>query len=179
MVTIIADEGKSRIGLELYQTLLSKEAQTDYVTLEQVQVKPCVNCGGCTRKTYGKCVTRDDGDWIYSKIIRADVLVLVSPVVFGCFSFRMKRVMDKFGLVMDQHYSVKNKELVKGGMVGKQFKLFSIGVKDHCAAEEAEAFQTLHHETVVITRGTGKAYVTGAVLDADLKEEIIREVMSA
>lgn len=178
MVTIIAEEGEYQIGLELCRELLSKGVQADYVTLENTEVKPCVNCGGCTNKTHGECVVRDDGDWIYPKVRKADVLIFVSPVLFGCYSFKLKRVMDKFGLFMDRHYFVKNKELVKGGLSGGQFKFFAIGVKDGCAAEESEAFRNLHHETLVITRGAGKAYVTGGALDANLKEEIIREVMS-
>ena len=48
MVTIIADEGKNRIGESLYQDFLAKEVQVDYISLERVEIKPCVSCGGCT-----------------------------------------------------------------------------------------------------------------------------------
>jgi len=33
MVTIIADEGKNQIGMELYQGLISKEVKTEYILL--------------------------------------------------------------------------------------------------------------------------------------------------
>jgi multimeric flavodoxin WrbA len=178
MVTIIADEGKSQIGSELFQELLLKGAQADYISLDGVQVKPCVNCDGCTYKTYGKCVIRDDGDWIYPKVIGADVLIFVTPITFGSYSFKIKRVFDKFGLIMDRHYFIENGELVKGGMQGRQFKFFVLGIKENYIDEEIEAFKKLYHENLVITRGVGKAYIVDTVLTPEMKNNITKEVLS-
>jgi multimeric flavodoxin WrbA len=179
MVTIIADEEKSQVGLQLYQEILSKGIEADYVSLDGVEVKPCVSCGGCTYKTYGRCVTRDDGDWIYPKVIRSDVLIFVTPITFGSYSFKIKRVFDKFGLIMDRHYFVENGELVKGGMQGRQFKFYAVGIKDDCILEEIDAFKKLVHENLVITRGAGKAYIVETALTSEMKSQIIEEVSNA
>ncbi|MFT4145459.1 MAG: NAD(P)H-dependent oxidoreductase [Mobilitalea sp.] len=85
MIAIIADEGNCQIGLELQQTLLAQGVQVEYISLEKVNVKPCVSCGGCTYKTYGKCVVRDDGDWIYPKVIGAEAVIFVTPITFGSY----------------------------------------------------------------------------------------------
>ena len=179
MITIIADEGNNEVGSELYQALLSKGIEADYIPLENVDVKPCVNCGGCSDKTYGRCVVRDDGDWIYPKVVRSDALVFVTPVVFGGYSFKLKRVLDKFGLFMDRRYFVVNGELVKGGLPGRTFKCFAVGVSERGDANEANAFKRLFSELLIITRGAGRAYVTGAVLSADMKSDILTEVARA
>jgi multimeric flavodoxin WrbA len=144
-----------------------------------VQVKPCVSCGGCTYKTYGRCVVRDDGDWIYPKVIGAEILIFVTPITFGSYSFKMKRVLDKFGLIMDRRYYLENKELVKGGMQGRQFKFFVLGIKKNCIDEEIEAFKKLHYENLIITRGKGKAYIVDTVLTSEMKNQIIGEVLMA
>lgn len=179
MITVIADEGKSQIGSELFQGLIAKGIQADYISLDGVQVKPCVSCGGCTYKTYGKCVVRDDGDWIYPKVIEADVLIFVTPITFGSYSFKMKRVVDKFGLIMDRHYFLDNRELVKGGMQGRQFKFFVLGIKENCIDEEIEAFQKLHSENLIITRGKGKVYIVNIGFNLETKNQIIEEVSKA
>lgn len=176
MITIIADEGKNKIGNELYQALLSQGTEADYVSLENVQVRACVNCGGCSTKTYGRCVIRDDGDWIYPKVVRSDVLVIVMPVMFGSYSFKVKRVLDKFGVFMDHHYYMSNGELAKGGMPDRTFKCFAVGISENAA--EAEAFKKLFRELLVITRGAGKAFVTGGSLSAETKSDILMEVAS-
>lgn len=178
MITIIADEGNNQIGAELFQELSLKGAKAEYISLEGVQVKPCVSCGGCTYQTYGKCVVRDDGDWIYPKVISAEVLIFVTPITFGSYSFKTKRVLDKFGLIMDWHYFMENRELVKGGMQGRQFQFYVIGTGEGCIDEEIEAFKKLHHENLVITRGAGKTYIVDSALTSEMKASITKEVLS-
>ncbi len=177
MITVIADEGQNKIGFEICQALIAQGVQSDYVPLDNVVVKPCVNCGGCTNKTYGRCVVRDDGDWIYPKIIKSEVLVLVTPIVFGSYSFKLKRVLDKFGLFMDRHYFLVNGELTKGGMPDRTFKCFAVGVTEDAA--EGDSFKRLFHELLTITRGAGKAFVTAASLSDEMKSDIVKEAAHA
>lgn len=179
MITIIADEGNSQIGYELYQALAAQGAEADYVPLENADVKPCVNCGGCSNKTYGRCVVRDDGDTIYPKVVRSDVLVLVTPVVFGGYSHKLKRVLDKFGLFMDRRYYLVNGELAKGGMPGRTFKCFAVGISDRGDAAEADVFRHLFRELLIITQGAGRAFVTGASLSPEMKNQILTEALRA
>lgn len=179
MITVIADEGIDRTGYELYEELTVNGMTTEYISLEGVKVKPCVNCGGCTYKTYGKCVVRDDADWILKNIIGADVLIMVTPITFGGYSYKIKQVLDKISLIMDRHYYIRNKEMVKGGMHGRQFKFFVLGINNGCIDGEIEAFNRLHYENLVIARGTGSAYVVDPVLTKERKAQIIREVQGA
>lgn len=177
MITIVADEGKGKIGQELFEQLVLKGEKSEYVSLEGVEVKPCVGCEGCTYKTYGKCITRDDGDWIFPKLMKADVLLFVTPITFGSYSFKIKRVVDKFGLIMDRHYFMEKGEIVKGGMIGKQFVFYAVALMDGCIDEEIEVFKKLHHENLLITRGRGKAFIVDALPSLEVKNNILKEVM--
>ncbi len=179
MITIIAHEGNSKIGAELHQALLDKGVEADYIPLDNVDVKPCVNCGSCSNKTDGRCVVRDDGDWIYPKVVRSDALVFVTPVVFGGYSFKLKRVLDKFGLFMDRRYFVVNGELAKGGLLGRTFKCFAVGVSERDDTAENAAFKQLFRELLTITRGAGQAYVTSPSLSPEMKHDILSEVANA
>lgn len=178
MVTIIADEGENKIGLRLYRDFLDKGIEADYVSLEGVEVKPCVSCGGCTYKTYGKCIVRDDGDWIYPKCIKTDILIFVTPITFGSYSFKLKRVFDKFGLIMDEHYYMKDGEMVKGGKRGGKFKFFALGTSENCIEEEIEAFKNLVKENLIITRGIGNSYIVESELTSEMSRKIIEEALS-
>lgn len=176
MVTIIADEGRHKIGEKLKERLQEKMLDVDYISLEDVEVKPCINCGGCTYKTYGKCVIRDDGDWIYPKLIKSDVQIYLTPITFGGYSFKTKRVLDKCALIMDSHYFVENRELVKGGMKGKQFKMLLIGVNQNTIEDEITAFHKLFQEILIIARGVGKSYIIDSVQDTQTIDNIVKEV---
>ena len=94
MITILSDDTRHDIGMQLKQSIESMGRQTDYVSLVDVQVKPCINCGACNYKSYSKCVFRDDDDWILSKIAKADALIVVTPILFGGYSVKTKRVLD-------------------------------------------------------------------------------------
>lgn len=179
MITLIADEGKDGLGLRLHGELLARGADCLYIPLERMVVEPCRNCGGCTYKSFNRCVVRDDGDRIFPHMLQADPLVLVTPVVFGSYSFRMKRVLDKLGLIMDRHYFVQNGEMVKGGKQGGQFRLIAVGVREGCSREEKSAFFRLVRENLIITRGAGGAFVVDPAAPQGEEASIVREVLGA
>ncbi len=179
MITILADDSLGPIGQRLHDTLLGKGAQAEYISLADTVVRPCVNCGSCNGKTYGKCVTRDDADWLLPRMMAADALVVVTPVLFGGYSVKAKRVLDKLGLIMDRHYYVHRGEMAKGGLAGRQFHYCVLGVQGTPDADEAEAFQTLVKETVTITRGRGGAYTGGPSPEGWPFTAIAEEVLGA
>lgn len=59
-------------------------------------VKPCMGCFGCWVKTPGKCAINDRCSNITSYIAKCDEVVLISPVLFGCYSESIKAVIDRF-----------------------------------------------------------------------------------
>lgn len=176
MITIIADESTGHVGQELFRALSEKGGRADYVSLEGVNVKPCMNCAGCTYTTFGKCVVRDDADWILPKIIRSDAFVFVTPITYGGYSFSSKQVLDKLALIADRNYHAHERELVKGGFPGRSFVFYAIGVSDNCPPEEADVFKRLHRETVWITHGRGKAFVIASDPDSTELTNIANEV---
>lgn len=178
MITILADDSRHDAGMLIKQAIDMIGHEADYISLADVMVKPCLNCGACNYKSYSKCVFRDDDDWILSKIAKADAVIVVTPILFGGYSVKTKRVLDKLGLVMDRHYFVVKGELAKGGMPGRSFRFYAVGVQDTANKMESEAFCKLIHETLTITRGKGKAgiYIPGQSLR--VLEEIAREATS-
>ena len=58
-------------------------------------VKPCMGCFGCWVKTPGRCVIGDRCSDIPSYIAKCNELILISPVLFGCYSESIKAVIDR------------------------------------------------------------------------------------
>lgn len=172
MITIISDDAKQDVGKQLFQEFLHKGINAEYISITDVNVKPCYSCGGCTYKTFGKCVVRDDGDWIYPKLIRSDKVLVVTPIAWGSYSFQTKRVMDKIALIGDRYYHVKKKEIVKS-MQGDLKALYAVGIKDNCSKEEKEVFKGLVAENIKIMDIQGNYYVTNSKVD---NNEIIKMV---
>lgn len=75
-------------------------AQTQYITLYDKKIAPCVGCYQCqdTAGTYG-CSIQDDMQSIIHDILKADVLVFATPIYIWQATPPMKAFMDRmYGL---------------------------------------------------------------------------------
>ena len=147
MITILSDH--TEVGERLNKKLRDGKIETEFISLTDLDVGPCYSCGGCTDKTYGQCIHRDDADIILPKLMKTDVLVMVNPVKWGSYSFKMKRVFDKCAVIGDRHYYCKKGELVKG-KIGRVHTLVAIGVKYQWKNDEKSAFKNLVVENIKI-----------------------------
>lgn len=64
------------------------------IELKDLDIRDCLGCGLC-RENGGTCVQKDDMQKIYAKMLRADVVVLASPVYFYTWPSMMKRLIDR------------------------------------------------------------------------------------
>lgn len=158
MITIVSDDKKQSVGKRVYELIQSKGLETEYISTAGLNIKPCYSCGGCSTKSFGKCILNDDMDPILRKLIRTDTLILVTPVTWGSYSSDVKKVLDRTAIIGDSHYYVKKGELIKGMRCNIKH-MFAIGVKDNCSSEEKDAFTTLLRENVAIMDISGKAFV--------------------
>ncbi len=158
MITILSDDTRQEAGERLEQKLRERRIETELIAITDLHVDPCYSCGGCTNKTYGQCIHRDDADIILPKLMRTDVLVMVTPVKWGSYSFKTKRIFDKCAVIGDRHYYCKNGELVKG-KIGRVHTFVAIGVKEQWVDEEKRAFKNLVEENIKIMNIRGRVYL--------------------
>lgn len=174
MVTILSDDSKQEVGHKLYEEFLQNQIEVEYVNVAEADVKPCYGCGGCTYKSFGKCVIRDDMDIICPKLIRTDYTIMVTPIVWGSYSYHSKKVLDKCAVIGDRYYHVKRGEIVKG--IQGHFKLYVIGVKEGCSHEEANAFHNLVKENINIMDTKGSSYIVNPMHCEEHITNIVKEV---
>lgn len=67
--------------------------ETEFVYLQEKNIKYCYGCGNCLRE--GDCILEDDMNELKEKIKNAKVLVLASPVYFLNVSAQMKCFIDR------------------------------------------------------------------------------------
>lgn len=140
MILIIADSKEENFGSKLYRYYKNKNVDVEYISASNLDIKPCYACGGCTQKTFGKCVIRDDMDNIIPLLIKCETVIYTSPLVWGGFSYITKKIIDKMSLTGSVFYKEKNKELVKG-TISNMKKLIGIGVGDNISDKERKSFK--------------------------------------
>lgn len=75
------------------------------IFLADKNIKYCTGCGVCN--TTHECVQKDDMKEILVKVLKADVIVMASPVYFYTINAQMKTLIDR---IVPQYTSLSNKE---------------------------------------------------------------------
>lgn len=159
MITIISDDQGQDIGRRLHEAARAAGVPCAYFRADTMNVKPCMGCGSCGGKTFGRCVQRDDMEALLQSMVGGGGYVIVSPIRFGSFSAAAKQVQDRTCVLGDPHYRVRQGELVKGSR-GDSRPFFAVGVAGPgCDAQEQEAFRRLHAENLRIMDSAGRTFV--------------------
>ena len=68
--------------------------QVEKIFLRDKKINHCIACGAC-QKNGGQCSQQDDMAAILEKMIRADVIVMATPVYFYTMNGQMKTLIDR------------------------------------------------------------------------------------
>ena len=68
-------------------------AQTEFVAVRDLDMRPCIECNGCQRA--GRCVVRDDMTEVFDKLLATDHLVFATPIFFTAVSAHAKMLIDR------------------------------------------------------------------------------------
>ncbi|MDR2957720.1 MAG: hypothetical protein LBU61_06035 [Coriobacteriales bacterium] len=172
MISILTDKATDSLGLALYRSILDAGKKVKYFCLDSMHIEPCYACRGCEEKTYGRCVVRDDADLILPCLIHSQTIIVMTSVVFGGYSFKVKRLIDKLSLIIDRRYHYRQGELVKSKTSNTAF--YVIGLGDGVDQVEANHFKQLINENIWIAAWSGEPLVLP--YDKDTYEAIILEV---
>jgi multimeric flavodoxin WrbA len=89
------DEALVPIFSLLYDTLSASGVNIETLALRNLKLGHCVGCFGCWLKTPGQCIQKDSGPQILQAILRSDAVILFGRVMFGTYSPKVKRLIDR------------------------------------------------------------------------------------
>ena len=80
--------------------LASEGIESEFVSLADHPIKPCVACGGCAKSTEICCVQEDAAfEGMIQRFIEADGVLIGSPVYFGSATPQTMSLLDRIGYV--------------------------------------------------------------------------------
>ena len=101
-------------------TVSESEIQTEVLNLSSLQIAGCQHCNWCIKnQTPDKfCVISDGMDEVYSALVRADVIILATPVHIGRMSGLMANAIDRMRVfVYGNVHRGKLKDKIGGAIV--------------------------------------------------------------
>lgn len=93
------DGNTALIISKVFNELNKEGIETELIQLAEYEIQPCRGCFAC--KGRGNCVLANDGfAEIFSRILRADGIILGSPVYSADVSAKMKAFLERGGVVV-------------------------------------------------------------------------------
>ena len=146
---------------DILQTHLASANVSSY-RLRDLKVADCVECFGCWVKTPGQCVIDDAAREIAYKMPRSDLIVYVSPVVFGGYSYELKKVLDRQISGILPFMERFKGEVHHPQRYDKRGKLAAVGVLPAPDQSSEEIFKTLLYRNSLnkqaLKQGTAVVY---------------------
>jgi multimeric flavodoxin WrbA len=71
-------------------------AEVEGFYLHGMKIRPCTACDACRRKNQKDCILKDDMTPLYSKLRKADGIVIATPVYWFTVSAQTKLFMDRW-----------------------------------------------------------------------------------
>ena len=84
--------------------LAAEGIETEFLSLADRPVKPCMACGGCFKGDEIRCVQKDPAfEGVLEKFAAADGILVGSPVYFGSATPQTMSLLDRVGYVSRRH----------------------------------------------------------------------------
>jgi len=86
--------GNSEILIDKFiESAKANGADVEKVVLNELNLNACQNCGGCFKT--GRCILKDDIFILNDKILKADHIVLATPIFMGSLCAQLKTLIDR------------------------------------------------------------------------------------
>lgn len=158
------------------ELLIEQGYEVESVLLYEKKIGACLGCFGCWIKTPGICVVDDYGRIITEKIINSDVVVFLTPTVYGGYSSEMKKALDRIIPVLLPFFKKVNGEVHHKERYKKYPKVIVLGMMQEEDNETEEVFNSLIKRNLLnwynsFTGGTIKSNP-----EEDIKHQIIEKL---
>ncbi|MCK9151868.1 flavodoxin family protein [Methanobacterium alcaliphilum] len=90
-----ADTSITSIDREITLKLEENGWDVENIHLNEEKIATCIGCFGCWLETPGECIIKDKGQELAKKVIQSDLLVLLTPITFGGYSYQLKKIVDR------------------------------------------------------------------------------------
>jgi len=118
-------------------------SEADVVVLNGDKIAPCLGCFLCWVKTPGLCVMTSDGiNRIAGQEARANVVVFLSKIVYGGYSYDVKSFLDRSIQNLSPYFEIVQDEMLHE-MRYEQFPIMIILGYGVCTSQERQTFVDL------------------------------------
>jgi multimeric flavodoxin WrbA len=148
--------------------LRSKGYQVEAIRLKDMDIADCAGCFACWTRTPGRCVIPDDGIAVASGFATSDVVVFLTPMTFGGYSYHLKKALDRSISLLLPFYRTVDGEVHHPRRYGRRQRFIVVGLLPARDVDAQKAFSTLVERTTRNLHPVG--WATALVFDDERSE---------
>lgn len=137
------DNESAKIHEMMLEELKKLNWDVTSIVLEDKNIAYCTGCFGCWVQTPGECVIKDYEETIVRKMVHSDLIIYITPIVFGGYSSILKKALDRQISRVLPYFTKIEGEVHHKKRYKKEQSLLSIGILDKPDVEKEEVFKTL------------------------------------
>lgn len=103
-------KGNSQYLMSLFiREMEGKGYETRVLDATKLDINACIGCGTCEKK--GDCMFKDEFTTLFlPEVIRADIIVISSPVYFYAFPSKLTALIDRTQVLWSRKYRLKKND---------------------------------------------------------------------
>lgn len=119
------------------------------LVLRDLSIAPCTGCFECWTKTPGVCKTKDSGRYVARAMIRSDLVVFLTPVLFGGYAPHLKKALDRVIGLVSPFFTRVDGEVHHRERYERYPALLGVGWLAEPDSEEERIFDTLVNRNAI------------------------------
>lgn len=140
----IGDDAIANQALDTAEAWLrGREWDLRSYVLRELEIAPCMGCFGCWIQTPGECVIADAGREVARSIVRSDLLVYLTPIQFGGYSYELKKAVDRSIPIISPFFRKVKGEVHHKKRYDRYPNVVAVGWGERLADGEDELFETV------------------------------------
>jgi hypothetical protein len=143
------DDGVDGVQDVLTTALTDRECESDSLVLREIPIAYCQGCFECWVKTPGVCKIVDAGRGVAQAVIRADLVIPVTPITFGGYSSELKKAIDRTICLVSPFFRRLEHEVHHRLRYRRYPAWLGIGLLAAPAADEERIFERLVNRNAI------------------------------
>lgn len=104
-----------------FEVFAEEGIETEFLSLAEQPVKPCIACGGCFKSEKIDCTMKDPAfEGVIEKFAAADAILVGSPVYFGSATPQTMALLDRVGYVARRHPEILRRKVGAAVVVARR-----------------------------------------------------------
>ena len=132
-----------QISKNIRKDLKTNDFEVEEIFLKEKEIADCLGCFDCWVKTPGICIIDDYGRETAAELINSELVVFLTPVVFGSYSYQLKKALDRMIPLISPYFKKVKGEIHHKKRYSNYPSILAVGIVEEMDEAKNQIFKEL------------------------------------